>query len=215
MADEAPVQQGEVQANAGAPEQPQEADSVMASDRPAEATVATTVDVAEEPTDEEAGVNDEELRANEVAFDWQASEYVQHNKGVGWYTGLVAGIVILSVIAALLQYWLEIAALVVMGVAIVVYARRPPRTLTYELTPKGIIVDGKEYPFTEFRSFGVITDEDWHTIDLIPTKRFSPPMGILFGDGDFDTIIGHLELHLPRVDRDPDVVERLTKLLRF
>jgi hypothetical protein len=179
-------------------------------------------DEAEQDAEADAGEDQElsdsdteELQANEVAFDWQASEYVQHHKGATWYIAMVAIVVLLVAIAALLQYWLEVAAFIAMGGAILVYAKRAPRTLTYELTGDGITVDGVMFPFTGFRSFGVVSDIEWHTIDLVPTKRLSPRMAILFDDADFDTIIGHLELHLPRVDRDPDVVERLTKILRF
>jgi hypothetical protein len=85
----------------------------------------------------------------------------------------------------------------------------------YELTPKGISIDGKSYAYKEFRSFGVLSDVEWHTIDLEPTKRFSPRITVLFSDDDFDEIVGHLELHLPREDQRPDVIDRLSRYLRF
>jgi hypothetical protein len=157
----------------------------------------------------------EELRDNEVAFAWQASEYVHNHKTATWYFGLTVLLIVLIGLTILLHYWLEIVAFLLMGLAIVVYARRPPRTLMYELTPNGITIEGRDMLFSEFRSFGVLADMDWHTIDLEPAKRFSPRLSVIFDPKDFDAIVGHLELHLPRVDRDPDVVERLTRLIRF
>lgn len=157
----------------------------------------------------------EEARANEVAFSWQASEFVHHHKGPAWYAVLVGVLVVLVTGAALLHFWLEIGAFLAMGAAIMVYASKPPRTLTYELTPKGIVIEGKKYPFAEFGSFGVLKDEEWHSIDLEPVKRFSPRITVLFDSDDFDSIVGHLELHLPRADRDPDVIEKATRYLRF
>jgi hypothetical protein len=174
-----------------------------------------------EPEPEPGSLNDmtpeelEEARANEVAFSWQASEYVHHHKGVGWYAGLAGAIAVLILILALLRYWLQIAVFVAMGIAIFVYAKKPPRTLMYELTPKGITIEGKQYPFSNFRSFGVLKDEEYHTIDLEPVKRFSPRINILFNPDDLESIVGHLELHLPRTDREPDIIEKASRYLRF
>lgn len=203
----------------------EERDQAQVEPQAEDAATAGTSDEKDqvEATSKEESADDEEiseeelaeLRANEVAYSWQASEYVHNHKGAGWYWGLTALLVVLTGAAALLHYWLEIVAFLAMGGAIFVYARRPPRTLLYELTSNGVKADGKEYPYTEFRSFGVLSETEWHTIDLEPTKRFSPRMTILFEDDDYDIIVEHLELHLPRVDRDPDVVEWLTRLLRF
>jgi hypothetical protein len=157
----------------------------------------------------------EYLRDTEVAFSWQASEYVHHEKGALWYLVLGGGLVVAILILALLQYWLTVAAFVVMGAAVFIYARKPPRVLMYELTPKGITIDGRHHAYSEFRSFGVIPDESWHTIDLEPVKRLNPRLSVLFDEQDYDDIVAHLELHLPRVDREPDMVERLTRMLRF
>ena len=157
---------------------------------------------------------DEEL-ANEVAFSWDASEYVLHHKGTGWYAIFFGALAVLLLGAAFLHLWVELVAFLVMGWAIFVYARKEPRVLTYELTPKGITIDGKPYLVQYFRSFGVLKDIEWHSIDLEPTKRFSPRLTVLFDTEDFDSIVSHLELHLPRTDREPDVIEKLSRFLRF
>jgi hypothetical protein len=157
----------------------------------------------------------EELRANEVAFSWQASEYVHHHKGPGWYAVLLGIVAVLVAAAVLLHYWVEIVAFLAMGGAILVYARKPPRTLMYELTPSGITIEGKSYLFKEFRSFGVLPDTEWHTIDLEPARRLSPRLTLLFDNDDFDSIVGHLGLHLPRVDRKPGAVEWVSRFVRF
>jgi hypothetical protein len=157
---------------------------------------------------------DEEI-ANEVAFSWDASEYVLHHKGSGWYATFFGALAVLVLGAAFLHLWVELVAFLVMGWAIYIYARKEPRVLTYELTPKGITIDGKPYLFQYFRSFGVLKDIEWHSIDLEPTKRFSPRLTILFDTEDFDSIVSHLELHLPRTDREPEIIEKLSRFLRF
>jgi hypothetical protein len=148
-------------------------------------------------------------------FSWQASEYIHHAKGFVWYLALAVVIILLVGIAYFTHQWLSIGVFAVMAVAIVVYASKAPRTLTYELSADGITIEGHHYPFSQFRTFAVLPDISWHTIDLEPTQRFMPRLTILFEDDDFDAIVGHLAEHLPRVDRQPDVIERATRYLRF
>src|SRR5258707_204994 len=50
----------------------------------------------------------QQLREEEVAFGWQASEFVHHHKGMNWYAGLATGVAILVGIAALLHQWIDI-----------------------------------------------------------------------------------------------------------
>jgi hypothetical protein len=151
----------------------------------------------------------------EASFAWQASEYIHHEKTLIWYVVLTIIFFALLAIAYFTKQWLSIGVFIVMAVAIVVYARKPPRTLTYELGNDGISVDGHLYPFDQFRTFAVLPDLSWHTIDLEPTRRFMPRLSILFETENFDEVVGHLSQYLPRVDRQPDAVERLTRYLRF
>jgi hypothetical protein len=172
----------------------------------------------QQPQDEEQSALEQELeerRANEVAFSWQASEFVHHNKGAAWYLGLAAVILVPAAGLAFLHYWIEMGALAAAAVAVLVYAGKVPKTMSYELTPDGLNVGGKEYPFANFRSFGVVPDAEWHSIELAPAKRLQPPISVLFDSQDFDQIVGHLELHLPRVDQAPDVLDRLARAVRF
>ncbi len=199
-AEEQPEVQPAVEQELAELEQPQ------ADQEPAEAELG----------DDEVYEDEEDINplANET-FSWQASEYVHHHKGVGWYAGLFLLVAVLLLAAVVFKLWLSVGVFLAMGVAIAVYAHKPPRVLTYELDAKNITIEGKAYPFNTFRSFGVLSDESWHTIDLEPTKRFMPRLTVLFSDEDFDDIVAHLEAHLPRADREPDFVERLTRYLRF
>jgi hypothetical protein len=157
----------------------------------------------------------EERRAEETAYSWQASEFVHHHKGAAWYLGLAGIILVPAAGLMFLHSWIELGALAVGAVALLVYARKPPRTLTYELTSEGIAIDGRSFPYANFRSFSVLPDAEWHSIELEPARRFQPPITVLFNSDDLDQVVGHLELHLPRDDRPPDLMDQLIRRLRF
>ena len=153
--------------------------------------------------------------ANEPPLTWQASEYLHHAKSVGWYLALIGVLVILSAVAAWFHQWLAIAVFVAAFAAVMVYGGKAPRTLNYTLDSKGLTIEGKVYPFDQFRSFGVVDEVAWQSIDLEPTKRFMPRLTILAGADNKDQIIARLSAEMPRVDHTPDAVERATRYLRF
>ena len=74
---------------------------------------------------------------------WEAEEYVQHEKHGGWYAGLAIVAIIGAVITFLVGLWSFSLLIIVSAVALVVYSIRPPRTLKYKLTSKGLSEDTK------------------------------------------------------------------------
>lgn len=149
------------------------------------------------------------------SFGWQASEYVYHQKKPGWYLLFFVGVVGLVGATALTRQWFSMAVFLAMALALTVYATKRPRILNYRLDHTGVVVEGKHYPYHDFRSFAVIQDVGWHAIDLEPTRRFMPRLSILFDSDDFEKIMEILSRQLPQEFREPDWVERLTRYLKF
>jgi hypothetical protein len=224
VAEEALNQKVQPQTDATAAEPEQVDQSNEAGDAAADSSDTAAGPAAINPASDSAASNADDAAAeaeyqemldSEVAFSWHASEFVHHHKGTSWYVGLGATTVVLVLLAVLLKLWLEIALILAMAVAIVMYARKPPKTLLYELSHDGITIDGKPRKYSEFRSFSVQPDEEWHSIELIPIKRFNVSITLLFDNEDRDAIVSHLELHLPQIDREPDIIDRLARYLRF
>jgi hypothetical protein len=149
------------------------------------------------------------------SFSWQASEFIHHQKKTAWY--VIFGVVVLALVgvAIVTQQWFSVAVFIAMAAALVVYASKEPRVLQYQLDGTGITIERKHYPFKQFRSYAVFNDVAWHSIDLDPTQRFQPRLTMLFESKDLDTITGLLDLHLAHVDRNPDLVEQITRRLKF
>lgn len=147
---------------------------------------------------------------------WEASEYIHHHKPVWWYVGFGVIVLVLSVFA----FWLSddilsVVVLVLMAVAVLVYSVRQPHTLRYSISDQSIIVGHKEYTYDQFRSFSIMQDGGLYSITFAPTKRFAPPLSIYFDQQDADRIMEILVRHLPHVEGETDLVERLSRILRF
>jgi hypothetical protein len=147
---------------------------------------------------------------------WTASEFIAHEKSLNWYVLLFGGAVIAAGLAWLL--FKDILAAVVILVAVLMlaaYSKRQPRELAYTLDNSGITIGQKLYPYALFRSFGVVDDGAFSSIELIPLKRFSPPITIYFDPDNEDAIADALTPHVPFVPRKPDPIDQLIRRIRF
>jgi hypothetical protein len=152
-------------------------------------------------------------RAN---LNWEASEYIHHAKSPLWFVGYGAFMLVLLAVAYFLtQAWTFVVLVVVMAVAIGVFATRPPRLLHYSLTDTGIQIEDSGYHYSDFRAFGIINDGALYSIMLIPVKRFMPAVNIYFAEEDGEKIVDILGARLPMEDLHLDVIDQLMRRLRF
>lgn len=172
----------------------------------------TLVDEAEEEVFEPV----QESASDEV-ITWQAQEYVHAKRGGWWYilfAVVVAGFVALDVF--ILRSWTFSALVVVAAVALIVYANRPPRTLTYTLSGRqGLHVGDHLYPLGEFKSFGLLKDEGGNSIMLIPRKRFAPGVSVYFPEDAGEEIVDILGRRLPMEELKLDLIDHVVRLLRL
>lgn len=148
---------------------------------------------------------------------WSAQEYIHLDRSPLWF--IIFVVVVLGLIAAsifLLQSWSFALLIVVMAAALLVYIRRPPRTLTYALSPmQGLYVGEKLYTFDEFKAFGLIQDADSNSIMLIPRKRFAPGVSVYFPVEAGERIVDILGQRLPMENLKLDIVDVIVRKLRL
>lgn len=146
---------------------------------------------------------------------WEASEYIHHAKNPLWTVGLVAVAALGVGIALWFSMWTFAALVVVMAIALGIFAFRPPRVMHYELNASGIKIDGKFYSFKDFRAFGILAEGAFFSIMLIPTKRFMPALSLYFGQEDGEKIVDILGSRLPMEELKPDFLDAIVRRLRF
>jgi len=148
---------------------------------------------------------------------WTAQEYVHSERNGWWFVAFV--VVVLALVAVsifLLQSWSFSALIIVMAIALVIYIRRAPRTLTYSISPKqGLYIGERLYSFDEFKSFGLIQDGPHYSIMLIPRKRFSAGVSVFFPDEAGERIVDILGQRLPMENLKLDIVDAIVRKLRL
>ncbi|MBQ6130595.1 hypothetical protein IJI72_02835 [Candidatus Saccharibacteria bacterium] len=149
------------------------------------------------------------------SVNWEAEEYIQAEKNGGWYLGLVVVTAVLVLASVLLRWWTFTVLIVLSAVALVIYAKRPPRMLHYSLTSKGLSEGNRLYSYEDFRSFGVLMEGAKPAIVLTPRKRFSPRVTVYFPEERGEEIVDAFGAKLPMGEVKLDFLDKVVKMLRF
>ena len=155
--------------------------------------------------------------SKDTSISWTASEYIDHSRGATWYLALTSGTIVISALVYLAtKDYFATGIITVMGVVVGIFSRQKPKQVTYELSGSGLKAGEKVYPFNLFKSFVLIREGALSSVNLIPIKRFMPPLSIYFDPGDGQNIVSLLGNHLPLLEEGGlDAIERLAHRLRF
>jgi hypothetical protein len=163
----------------------------------------------EESAEDSSAVKAEEIR-------WSAKEFIEHDRGAGWYVACILGSVLLAVVIYFItKDYFAAGATVIVGVIAAVHASNKPKELGYELTKKAIKVGEKSYGYGLFKSFSIAHEGAHTSIVLEPIKRFMPPMSIYFPPEAEKQITNLIGNYIPLQEHQPSVTDRLVHRLRF
>ena len=149
------------------------------------------------------------------SITWEAQEYVQHDKNIGWYVGLIFVGLALVALSIWLGWWSFAILIVVSVLALIVYTVRPPRMLKYQLDDKGLTESGRLYSYGDYKSFGILQDGAHFAIVLTPKKRFSGRVTVFFPENKGEVIVDAFGLRLPMEQVKLDFIDRAVKFLRI
>ena len=150
-----------------------------------------------------------------TVVQWEAEEYVSHEKNMGWYFGLILVGVIFSLISIRFEWWTFTALVVVSVIAIITYSVRPPRKIQYVLSEKGLTEGERMYRFEEYKAFGILQDDVHFAIVLMPKKRFSPAVTVYFPENKGEEIVNMFGKRLPMEEVRLDAIDKIVEKLRF
>lgn len=154
---------------------------------------------------------------DDAPISWTANEYIDVQKGWLWYVLLVIIALGLAAAGFFLMNAITFSVLVVvMAVAVIVFSRRPARTIAYTLSgDQGLYIGEKLYHFGDFKAFGLLHEDGHNSIMLIPVKRFSPAVSVYFPEDAGEAIVDMLGARLPMRELKLDMMDKLIRRLRL
>lgn len=179
----------------------------------------TPVLVPEDTSRQGAALDDHAAKPEHVtvpAVTWTASEYITHSKSTGWYMALAAATVVIAAIIWLITRDFFPTTMVAIALLLLgIYAGRKPHEQSYALDTNGLTIGGRHYMFHDFRSFSVIREGAFPSIELTPLKRFAMYVTVYFDPKDEDNIAQLLSAHLPMEEPHANFTDSLMRQIRF
>jgi len=149
-------------------------------------------------------------------IQWTSAEFTEQDKDTNWYLmfGSITALITVTIFIVTREL-LAIAAILTASGSLIFFANHKPDARDYGISPEGITVNGKQHKMEEFKSFSLVEEGTKNTIWLKPIKRFAPFPIMYFDTKDEAAIVDTLSAYLPHEDRQLDLLDRLTKKLRF
>ncbi len=158
----------------------------------------------------------ESTSPDDYAISWTSSEYLSHEKGSNWFFLVGGSAVGLAGLVFLISRDLISTALTfVIVIAFGVFGARKPRTLEYKVDMHGIEVGGKFRPYEDFKSFTIIQEGAFLSVEMMPVKRLMPPLTLYFPPEEAPSIIEAIAQYLPHDQRQISWIDELMRHIRF
>ena len=154
--------------------------------------------------------------SDEPIISWTASEYITHQKTAGWYALLALTAILIAAVTWLLtRDFFPTTTVVVCLVLLGIYAARKPQEQRYALGDSGFTIGARYHPYAEFRSFAVVPEGAFSSIELTPHKRFAMYTTIYYDPQDEEQIVDLISSHLPLVDPTSNMADNLMRRIHF
>jgi len=130
------------------------------------------------------------------------------------------GLGVVTLVLALFGYFVihdmvAVVAIILIAIIFGIMATHKPRVLSYHIGPEGVTVGNRTFTFAEFKHFGVIHEEAFSNITLIPTGRFAPTLSIYYPPEQEEQIVGVLSQYMPFAPVQYDGLDRFLRRIRL
>lgn len=123
-------------------------------------------------------------------LSWEALEHVVQEKNALWYAVFGVAMALLIFAAFLMRSFLSGVVFALLGVLVLLYSERLPKTVRFQITKDALIVNNRRYPFQELDAFHIV-ETPHGPLALIRGRRLILPL-----------------VHVPLADQDPDTVQK-------
>lgn len=111
-------------------------------------------------------------------LSWEIHEYKHQPKHNDWFWALGIITVASAVAAVLFSNYIFAVLIVVAGITLSLYAKRPPGLITVSITDDGIQVAHHFYPHVHTVSFWISQDEDGYRLLFMSDRIFMPLIAV-------------------------------------
>jgi len=149
-----------------------------------------------------------------LAIKWSAYEYEHREKSADWYWAF--GIITVSLLVAAILFNNVLLALVLFigALAIILYTRKAPPLVSFEINERGLMINKRLYPWSSLQSFALMSNPTTR-IYIQSKKKLVPLIVVPFEPHDYDYIRDFLLDFIEEVDHEDNLTEKILDYLGF
>ncbi len=156
-----------------------------------------------------------EKLSEKILFSWEAPSFKSSDKTLKWY--FIASFIILAIIvySAWQKDWFIIGIVVIVSAVMFWYIHSvTPNNVNYKLTPMGVYVDDRFYPFSEMHSFWMVYNQNVKNLYIAFIKKYLPTLTINLENIDPVIFRGYLLKKIPEQEkRGESLIDKLTRVI--
>jgi len=153
---------------------------------------------------------------NKTTISWHALEFEPTAKSADWYWTL--GIVAVSgvLIAIILGNILFAFFIIVASFVVILYARKHPKRILFEISPHGLRADNVLHPFNALESFWIDERKEASPKLLMTSKKtFAFQIVIPLGNAPREDVRAYLQEYILEIEQYESFIERITEWIQF
>ncbi len=148
-------------------------------------------------------------------ISWEGLEYPLRNRSSDWYWAIGIIAVALSATAVIFANYLFAVLIIIGSLTLVIFAKRPPRTIHFEINDKGILSDKLFYPYTSLESFWIESSDRGERILFTCNHAFVQHIIFPLHDVSIDDVHALLSSHLAEKEQYEPLSHRVMEYLGF
>jgi hypothetical protein len=157
-----------------------------------------------------------ELKTSLPFIKWEAEEYEYIPKSNNWFWSV--GIITIGLVFAsiLLGNFLFAILVMIAGLTIVLYGARKPRKVSFSLTPRGLQIEKRLFPYENLKSFWLHYEPPYKKLlTIAPKKIFAGAISVPLGDVNPNIIRDHLLKFLKEERYEETFTQTIMRLIGF
>lgn len=149
------------------------------------------------------------------SITWEGLEYPLRNRSSDWYWAIGIIAVALSATFVIFSNYLFAILIIIGSMTLVMFAKRTPRLIRFEINEKGIISDKLFYPYDSLESFWIESGENGDRILFTCNHAFVQHVVFPLHDVSIDDVHSFLSSHLTEKEQFEPLSHRLMEYLGF
>lgn len=109
---------------------------------------------------------------------WGTKEFDKHSRGVGWYLGIGAILLLILAYTIYSKNWLLGVLVIMIGVSLYFSGRMDPKNIECVIDESGVKIKDKQFEYNQLKTFWFSRTEENIKLNFITIFRFLPVISV-------------------------------------